>query len=345
MVQQNYNNRIRIKDIAEELGVSTATVSNVINGKTKKISDATVEKVQKMVEEKNYIPNMAAVLLAQNDSKIVCIAISNHDKYEGTTLQDPFVSSLLDNMAVELEKSNYFMMIKLVEDINEIIRYASMWNMSGLILIGFCMQDYDNLRKKIHIPFVVMDGFFQPQEKCANIGIDDFQGGYEMGKYLVKMGHKNIMYVSDNDLCMDHNRYMGLKHFFKENNLDDCNVKLELIPLHKDERIKYYKILDKKLNDFTAIFCASDAYAIEVMNYLQDNGYKIPEDISIAGFDDIPACQIVRPSLTTIKQDIKLRAITAMNLLNEQIEGNIKRNNVILPVKLVERDSVKCILK
>lgn len=342
---EDSNYRITIKDIAEELGVSTATVSNVINGKTKKISDATVERVQRMIEEKNYIPNMAAILLAQNNSRIICIAISNHDKYEGTTLQDPFVSALLDNMSVELDKNNYFMMIKLVEDINEIIKYASMWNMSGLVLIGFCSQEYDNLRRKIRIPFVVMDGFFQPEERCANIGIDDFQGGYKMGKYLVKMGHRNIMYISDNDLCMDHNRYMGLKHFFKENSIDDSNVKLELIPMRKEERINHYKILEKKLSNFTAIFCASDTYAIEVMNYLQDKGYKVPLDISIVGFDDIPACQLVRPALTTIKQDIKMRAETAMNLLNEQIKGDVKRNNVILSVELVERDSVSCLVK
>ena len=74
------NRRVTIKDIAEEIGVSTATVSNVIHGKTKKISDRTVAKVQEKLQESGYIPNMAAVLLAQNSSKIVCVVVSDHEK-------------------------------------------------------------------------------------------------------------------------------------------------------------------------------------------------------------------------------------------------------------------------
>ncbi|HCW53282.1 MAG TPA: LacI family transcriptional regulator, partial [Clostridium sp.] len=214
-MEEEQKNRVRIVDIAEELGVSTATVSNVINGKTKKISDKTIERVQKKLEEKNYIPNMAAVLLAQNSSKIVCVIISDHDKYEGSVMQDPFVSSLLDKLEHEVEKNNYFMMIKKTRNINEVVKYASMWNMAGLVLIGFCAQEYDNLRKRIHVPFVVMDGFFEPKEKCANIGIDDFVGGYIMGKYFIEKGHKKVIYVSDNDLCMDHNRYVGLVQAFR----------------------------------------------------------------------------------------------------------------------------------
>lgn len=78
--------RIRIIDIAEELGVSTATVSNVIHGKTNKISDETVKRVQALLEEKQYIPSMAGILLAQNDSRIVGIVINNHEKYEDHVL-------------------------------------------------------------------------------------------------------------------------------------------------------------------------------------------------------------------------------------------------------------------
>lgn len=337
---ENENRRVTIKDIADELGVSTATVSNVINGKTKKISDKTIERVQKALDEKQYIPNMAGILLAQNSSKIICVIISNHEKYEGNILQDPFISALMDSFAVEIEKNNYFMMVKITDNINEIIKYSSMWNMAGLFLIGFCEQDYNSLRKRIHIPFVVMDGFFEPKEKCGNISIDDFQGGYLMGEYLIKQGHRKIMYLSDNDMCMDHNRYLGLAKAFKDNKLDRKNLKLEIIPTYREERQLYYDKLKNEIHNYTAIFCASDAYAIEVINYLKDYGYNIPEDISIAGFDDIPAGKIIRPALTTIRQDIKMRASKAILLLKELIDGNVKENNLILPVELIERDSV-----
>ena len=94
------NKRVRIVDIAEELGVSTATVSNVIHGKTKKISDETVKRVQQLLEERQYIPSMAGILLAQNDSRIIGVVINNHEKYEGHVLEDPFVSSSLNHLSV-----------------------------------------------------------------------------------------------------------------------------------------------------------------------------------------------------------------------------------------------------
>ena len=82
------NDRVRIVDIAEELGLSTATVSNVIHGKTKKISDETVKRVQELLEERQYIPSMAGILLAQNDSRIIGIVVNDHEKYEGHVLED-----------------------------------------------------------------------------------------------------------------------------------------------------------------------------------------------------------------------------------------------------------------
>ena len=90
---------MRIVDIAEELGVSTATVSNVIHGKTKKISDETVKRVQQLLEEKQYIPSMAGILLAQNNSRIIGVVINDHEKYEGHVLEDAFISTSLNHLS------------------------------------------------------------------------------------------------------------------------------------------------------------------------------------------------------------------------------------------------------
>lgn len=83
--------RVRIRDIAQELGLSTATVSNVIHGKTQKVSPETVKRVQELLEQRQYIPNMAGILLAQNDSKIIGVVINDHAKYEGHVLEDGFI--------------------------------------------------------------------------------------------------------------------------------------------------------------------------------------------------------------------------------------------------------------
>ena len=92
--------KIRIVDIAEELGVSTATVSNVIHGKTNKVSDETVKRVQQLLEKRQYIPSMAGILLAQNDSKIIGVVINDHKKYEGRTLEDQFISASVNALSL-----------------------------------------------------------------------------------------------------------------------------------------------------------------------------------------------------------------------------------------------------
>ena len=150
--------RVRICDIAEELGLSTATVSNVIHGKTNKVSDETVQRVTALLEERQYIPSMAGILLARNSSKIIGVFVNDHEKYEGHTLDDFFIASSLNFLSTEIESSGRFMMVKKAKCAEEIIRFASMWNMDGIVVIGFCDPDYMYLRNHMRIPFAVYDG-------------------------------------------------------------------------------------------------------------------------------------------------------------------------------------------
>ena len=131
-------NKVRIIDIANDLGVSTATVSNVLHGKTKKISDATIKRVEQKLEESGYIHNMAATLLARNNSRIIGVVVNNHEKYEGRVLEDPFISSAINYLSDEIENAGYFMMLKKAKEIMDAVRFSSMWNLDGLIIIGFC---------------------------------------------------------------------------------------------------------------------------------------------------------------------------------------------------------------
>ena len=104
--------RVRISDIAQELGLSTATVSNVIHGKTKKISDETVKRVLELLDERQYMPNRAEILLGQNPSRIIGIFVNDHRKYEGHTLEDFFIASSLNHLSDEIEACGRFMMVK-----------------------------------------------------------------------------------------------------------------------------------------------------------------------------------------------------------------------------------------
>lgn len=328
------NKRVRIVDIAEELGVSTATVSNVIHGKTKKISDETVKRVQQLLEERQYIPSMAGILLAQNDSRIIGVVINNHEKYEGHVLEDPFVSSSLNHLSVEIEQAGYFMMIKTTTDLKDIVKFASMWNLEGMIIIGFCENEYDKLRQFMHIPFVVYDGYFENEGRVCNLTIDNFHGGLQVGKYFKELGHKKALCISDNQICVDLERFQGFQEGFGKENTDFI-----LIPMQKNERHHFYTEHLEEIKKHSAVFAVSDYYAIDFMQFMQERGIRVPEDISIAGFDDNPICEQVVPSLTSVRQDAGERARTALIMLSDLKQGRQKEAKKELPVTLVKRTS------
>lgn len=328
--------RVRIVDIAEELGVSTATVSNVIHGKTKKISDETVKRVQALLEERRYIPSMAGILLAQNHSRIVGVVVNDHEKYEGKVLEDAFVVSSLNALLSALEQADYFMMVKTAQEWSEVERFASMWNMEGLVLLGFCESDYQKLREKMHIPFVVYDGYFAENKKICNLMIDNFDGGRQVGAYLRRMGHRRALLISDNAVCMDQERMEGFREGFFGGQTDFLQV-----PMKRVKRYAFYKENMQSIQNCTAVFAVSDVYAAELIHFLQEQGISVPGEISVVGFDDNALCETCFPRLTTVKQDAAKRAETAVCALQRLREGRAGEVREVLPVQLVIRDSVK----
>lgn len=326
--------RVRISDIAEELGLSTATVSNVIHGKTKKISDETVKRVQALLEERQYIPSMAGILLAQNSSKIIGVFVNDHEKYEGHTLEDAFIASSLNYLSTEIKAHGQFMMVKKAKNPEEILQFASMWNMDGLVVIGFCHQDYMYLRNHMRIPFVVYDGFCEKPERIVNITIDNFDGGLQVGKLFKRTGHKQALCISDNIIGVDQERMEGFKRGFGP----EC-TEIVIIPMLKKERWDYYRRKIEQFRQVSAVFAVSDYYAIDLIHFLFENGFCVPGDISVAGFDGIPMCEMISPTLTTVKQDGALRAKIAIEKLHELKEGRNTDTEIILPVSLVERAS------
>lgn len=326
--------RVRICDIAEELGLSTATVSNVIHGKTKKISDETVRRVMALVEERQYIPNIAGVLLARNDSKIIGVFVNDHEKYEGHTLDDFFIASSLNHLSTEIEASGQFMMVKKAKSPGEVLQFASMWNMDGVVIIGFCEQDYMYLRSHMRIPFVVYDGICTRPERIVNITIDNFHGGYQVGCHFRQLGHRNALCISDNAIAVDRERMDGFYQGFAPGAADFL-----LIPMGRAERWEFYRQQLDTIRKATALFAVSDYYAIDMMCFLQEHGVSVPGDMSVAGFDDIPMCRMVSPTLTTVNQDGALRARLAIRKLRELKENAEIDPEIKLPVTLVVRNS------
>ena len=331
-------NRVRIVDVADALGLSTATVSNVIHGKTEKISDKTVKRVQQELERSGYIPNMAGILLARNNSRIIGVVVNDHEKYEGRVLEDGFVMSSLNALSHEVNEKGYFLMIKTTSDIREIPVFASMWNMDGLILIGFCEADYESLRNQMRISFVVYDGYFEECSKVVNLVIDHYDGGYQAGKYLKELGHKKVLCIADNFICMDKERIEGFRKAFEHGETYRWEI-----PKTEKERMCFYEDNYMQLlkSNVTAVFAVSDFYALEFMRFLQGKNIRIPEDIQIIGFDDNMASRESNPSLTTIHQEADLRAKAAIECLEAMRDGTEYQTEIVLPVDLIKRESTR----
>ena len=325
-------NKVRIADVAEALGLSTATVSNVLHGKTKKISDSTVKRVQEKLVEMGYIPNMAATLLAQNNSRIIGVVINDHPKYEGHVLEDPFVSAAINALSQEIEKTGFFLMLKKTKSIMDTVPFASMWNMDGMILLGFCADEYQSLRDKIRIPFVVYDGFFENDRNICNLVLDDLDGGRQVGAYLKSNNKKKVLCIADNKLLPDLDRYEGL--------CDGLQSKADFleIPMLKEERMAFYIEHINKFRKYEAVFAVSDYYAVELMNFLINRGYHIPDDIWIIGFDDLANRNVV-PTLASINQNVSIRAKKAVEYIKQMKKDVNYSVTEKIPVTFIPRES------
>lgn len=326
--------RVRISDIAEELGLSTATVSNVIHGKTGKVSPETVRRVQETLEKRRYIPSMAGILLAQNDSRIIGVVMNDHEKYQGHLLEDPFIASSLNALAAEIDHRGQFMMVKATTRPQDIIRFASMWNLDGMVLIGFCQEDYQLLRDQMHIPFVVYDGYLEDPRGICNLTLDNYDGGFQVGQYFRSLGHKRALCIADNDICMDRERWEGFSAGFG-------TADFWQIPMEREERRRFYEEHLDALNPYTAVFAVSDYYAVDLMQFLQSQGIAVPGQVSVAGFDDTPICCQVVPALTSVRQDSPLRARLALEKLAAMKAGEEPGSTLRLPVTLIKRDSTR----
>lgn len=334
---------VTIKKMAEMLGISTTTVSNVIHGKTSEVSPAVVEKVKRLIEEYDYVPNINARNLAKNKSGIIGLAMrTNRGKYDNF-IKDPFAGELTGAVESFVRARGYFTMLYISEDVTEIINSVASWNADGLILLGMQTADGVLLKQKVKKPMVFVDSYFDESvHGYVNVGIEDEKGSYEITDYLIKKGHRKIAFVADNCMGGDFQRFKGFKAAITKAGIPyDQENFIMLEPNGPDLSLALYEV-SRKVRNFTAIVCASDYYAVKIMNYLQDHGIRIPEDLSVVGFDDNAHSRIVRPALTTIHQDVTEKSGLAVEKLFHMIrKEDYGKSFQQLPVYLVERDSVK----
>ena len=332
-----------IKEIAEKAGVSMMTVSNVINKKYSKVSNKTVEKVNKIIEENHYVPNLTARNLSAQNSKIIAIFLPFYKEFENSEnlFSNPYISQILGLIEKKLRQNGYFAMIRSVDNIKDTNTFLQNWKVDGAIFIfPFYHENVEKLIKNNHIPLVFMD-YYSDNPNILSVNIDDYKGTYIATKYLINKGHTNIAFVAkveDNPLLLQ--RYNGYKDALlsSEIKINEDNIFDEDLTYLSGVKIGK-KIASRK--DITAVVTTADVCAIGILEGAKLSGLSIPNDLSVIGYDNLPISTYVSPKLTTIDQHIDIKGERVIELLFDRLTNNNKvPNKLIIDVDLIERQSV-----
>lgn len=333
---------ITIKDIAKEANVTPTTVSNVINGNHSKVSQKTIKKIQSIIDKHNYIPNLTARSLVNNASKIIGLIIPEHIYDPNNFLPNPFHSELLCGIEHTIQKNGYYLMIRSITSIKDIQALLQTWNVDGVIILAINPDYYPKLINISQIPMIFIDSYID-DSRVLNVGLEDKKGSYLATSHLLEKGHTKIGFISYeiNHSGVVFERFKGYQQALQDQGVPFVEDYVFEIDSSIHSHCNFHK-LQSKLQEITAFFCTADWLAVELMDYLQSKKINIPDDISIIGFDDLYLARMVTPKLTTIRQNIIEKGIKATELVIQSIQQNeIKNRHIVLPVRLVERDSVK----
>ncbi len=333
---------VTIKDIAREAKVSPTTVSNVIHKNYQHVSLETAKKIERIIKEKGYIPNMLARSLVKKHSKIIGVINCLIPLERGSFVQDPFHTVFIGGVEKELSKKGYFIMLRTVKEKEELNTLLKNWNLAGVIITGIFEDEFYQVLKTSEIPVILIDSYVN-DDSFLKVGLEDFKGGYLATKYLIEKGHRNILFISPQikPKGVLEERLRGYKRALEEAGIPFKGENIYEHGTRIDECIDLGRKLSER-KDITAIFVTADIMAAGIMSGLREKGIKIPEDISIVGFDDLEISLLTNPRLTTIHQEVEKKGVIAAQMIVEQIEGyQINKREVILPVHIVERDSVR----
>ena len=335
-----------IKEIAEMAGVSTTTVSNVIHGKTKRVSPSTIEKVEHLIKEVGYVQKMGLRVLNKENSQLIAVVINYHKDFKDSILGDPFYGKIIGFIEEYLQSYGYYMMLYSTKDIEKIFQMVMGWNVDGVIAISFSKRNCEKIYQLVKKSIVSVDAYgnmeADEENHVINVGLDDESGGYQMTKYLLECGYEHIKVCAGRDSGVDHLRYVGAKKAMEEYASENQKMQFVALGMNKEKRRENYEWLAQRRQPKTALFFVSDMYALEAINYFVGKNIQIPQEIGIVGFDDIIYSEFSNPRLTTVKQDVEEKARKAVEILLQQINGPAAEEMEIkLPVRLMKRKSVR----
>lgn len=333
---------IRAKDIAEKLGVSTTTVSLVLNDKPG-VGQKTRERVLKEIEALGFETKIKIKPTASLKN-IRFILFKNHGLVVGDT---PFFSKLIESIEGEAKINGFNLIISYLNKDQNTREYIKQFeedeNTAGILLLATEMQEEDiNPFKESNLPVLALDNCFK-NAHIDCVQIDNMQGVFHALDYLSKCGHKDIGYLHSSAYIYNfEQRYLGFKVALVENGLD---FKLEsVIPLEPTIEGAYrdMKAYLKENKPPKALFADNDILAMGASRALKEEGYKLPDDVSIVGLDDMPYCTMMRPQLTSVQVKNESMGIVAIRRLTDIINGKTEETvKILIRTNLIIRKSVK----
>jgi len=334
--------RPSIKDIASEAGVNISTVSHVLN-KSKFVMDVTKKRVLDAVEKLGYRPNMVARSLRTKKSRAVGVIVPD--------IANPFFAQVIRGMEEVTRQRKYTLILACSFYNPRVERDQIDILMDHFIdgLIFFCGYDSPenvDFTQKNHFPVVVVDRYAENIE-TPWINVDNMLGTELAVDYLVRRGHREIGFVTfshENQTTVRH-RYEGFMRGLANNGIP-CNP--EYVIIENSGRLKELteslSILKERFSSRkppTAFVTMADIFAFALIRAFKDMGFRLPGDISVIGFGNDDMCDYVDPPLTSVFMPTDIMGKTAMELLIDQIEGReIERKQILLPLRIVERQSV-----
>ncbi|ACL70572.1 LacI family DNA-binding transcriptional regulator [Halothermothrix orenii] len=334
-IKKSPDSKVTIREVAREAGVSVATVSRVINGDSA-VSPQTRNRVKKAMQALNYHPNLLGRQLRRRETKSIGIIIPEISNFFFAR-----VIKGIENVA-ECENYNVILMESNRKDHIAAIKALYERRIDGLIyMTGHLTKQEIDFFRELKLPVVLLS-----QDFCApdipSVNINNREAAFEAVTYLLKKGYKRIAFLGGpfSDRVSVFNRFKGYCGALKEYGLkpDKHLIKEGEFSLESGYDMCYRLLQEGP--EVEAIFAANDEIAIGVIKALTVKGYKIPRDIAVIGFDDLPVARFTVPSLTTVHQPIYKMGREGMNLLLKLIKNiPLKESHVTLNHKLIIRDS------
>ncbi|MGD6818981.1 LacI family DNA-binding transcriptional regulator [Metabacillus sp. 84] len=328
--------RPTIKDVAKQSGFSVATVSRIVNG-LPGYSPETRKKVMSVIEELGYKPNAVARNLVSRKTNTIGVLLPQ--------LSSHFAAGLLQGIEDEAHKRRYSVVIcntdsngKRTMDYLELLREKQV---EGILFASeFLKEEYAESLLSSGIPCAVISTDSHVDE-IPFIRVNDEEASYSAVAYLISKGHRNIGMISGTkaDPISGYPRINGLKRAFREKGIPFEEDLVEYGDFGFQSGYAAMKRLAAKSPYITAVFAASDEMALGVLSFCYEKGIKVPDHLSVIGYDDTEIATMSIPPLTTVHQPIQEMGKESVLMLMRMIDGE-KSKSQFMPFHITERDSV-----